>query len=164
MAGTFGSGPVRSLAEVIPGLLEGSGSVGAKLTIQKSLPVALTPPLCVDGVTYKVPLFVAPCDGCMIKELWVTCAVKGEGGTNTLAFEKYDASGNAGANVLSATNFDPTTLTAKEGTKMTLSTTESNLLMDEGDVLWATFVTGTQSVQGEGYFALAIVAVPEIVV
>lgn len=162
MGGTFGSGPVRSLAETIPGLLEGSGSVGSKVTIQKNIVVPLGPPLLVDGATYKGVAFIAPCNGCMIKEIWIAAAVAPAGGTNTLNFDNYDASANAAR--AATTEHAVVGLTAKEGTKLTVSTTQSNLLMDEGDVLNFTLVCGTQTVNGEGLTANVIVAVPEIVV
>lgn len=151
-----------SIAEVIPGVKEGGGSTGAVLGIQRVMSVPIGPPLLVDGATYKHALFVAPCDGCYIKEIWVSGAVAIAGGTNTLAFDNYDASANSARNVLSAANWDPTGVTAKEGSKMTLSTTDTNLWMDEGDVLNATLVCGTMTTDGEGYVVTAIVVCPEI--
>lgn len=151
-----------SLADMIPGLAEKSGPAGAQVGIQRMVSVPIGAPLLVDAATYKHGLFVAPCDGCYIKEVWVSAAVAIAGGTNTLAFDNYDASGDAARNVLSATNWDPTGVTAKEGSKMTLSTTKSNLYMDEGDVLNCTLVCGTMTTDGEGYVVTAIIVVPEV--
>jgi len=156
------SGRLRSVAEVIPGLREGSGTAGAELGIQRIVSVPLGAPLLVDGTTYKGAAFVAPCGGCYIKELWLSAAVAIAGGTNTLAIDNYDASANSARNVLSTTNVDPTGVTAKEGTKLTLSTTKSNLYMDEGDVLNYTLTCGTMTTDGEGYVLTAIIVVPEI--
>ena len=153
---------LKSIADVIPGLEEGSGAAGAALGIQRMVSVPIGPPLLVDSATYKHALFVAPCNGCFIKEILVSAAVAIAGGTNTLAFDNYDASGDSARNALSATNWDPTGVTAKEGSKMTLSSTKSNLYMDEGDVLNCTLVCGTMTTDGEGYVVTAIIVVPEI--
>jgi hypothetical protein len=154
---------LMGLADVIPGLEEGSGPGGALLGIQRMVSVPIGAPLLIDGATYKHALFVAPCDGCYVKEIWVSAAVAIGAGTNTLAFDNYDASGNAARNVLEATNWDPTGVTALEGSEMTLqSTTPTNLDMDEGDVLNCTLVCGTMTTDGEGYVVTAIVVVPEV--
>lgn len=150
------------LADVIPGLEEGSGVGGALVGIQRMVGVPIGAPLLIDGATYKHALFVAPCDGCYIREVWVSAAVAIAGGTNTLAFDNYDASGDTARNVLSATNWDPTGVTTLEGSKMALSATAANLYMDEGDVLNATLVCGTMSTDGEGMVVTAIIVVPEI--
>ena len=154
---------LMGLADVIPGLEEGSGPGGALLGIQRMMSVPIGAPLLVNAATYKHGLFVAPCDGCYIKEIWVSAAVAIAGGSNTLAFDNYDASGDAARNALSATNWDPTGVTTKEGSVMTLSATEANLYMDEGDVLNCTLVCGTMTTDGEGMVVTAIVVVPEIV-
>jgi len=150
------------LADVVPGLAEESGGTGALVGIQRMVGVPIGAPLLVDSTTYKHALFVAPCDGCYIHEIWVSGAVAIAGGTNTLAFDNYDASGDAARNVLATTNWDPTGVTTKEGSVMTLSATESDLYMDEGDVLNCTLVCGTMTTDGEGYVVTAIVVVPEI--
>ena len=152
---------IKSIASVLPGLQE--GHTLSPVGIQRMVSVPIGPPKLVDSATYKHALFIAPCNGCQIKEIWVSAAVAIAGGTNTLAFENYDASANSGSNVLSATNWDPTGVTAKEGSKMTLSSTESYLYMDEGDVLWGTLVCGSMTTDGEGYVVMSIVVVPEIV-
>jgi len=151
------------LADVVPGLAEGSGPTGALVGIQRMVSVPIGAPLLVDSATYKHALFVAPCDGCYIKEIWVSAGVAIGAGTNTLAVDNYDASANAARNALSTTNWDPTGVTALEGSKMTLSATAANLYMDEGDVLNATLVCGTMTTDGEGYVVTAIIVVPEIV-
>lgn len=145
------------------GTLEGGGAAGRPaLGTQAIFSQSVGPSLLVDGTTYKQALFIAPCDGCYIKELWLSAAVKIGSGTNTIAFEKYDASANAGANVLSAANIDPDTITTTEGLQLTLSTTQSALTMDEGDVLWCTLVAGTQTTAGEGYVVTGVVIVPTV--
>ena len=147
----------------LPGTLEGSGAAGKPvLGTQAIFSQSVGPSLLVDGTTYKQALFIAPCDGCYIKELWLSGAVKIAQGTNTIAFEKYDASANAGANVQSAATIDPDTITAKEGLKLSLTTTVADLVMDEGDVLWCTLVAGTQSTAGEGYVVTGVVIVPTV--
>jgi len=153
---------LNSIADVIPGLEEGGGKTGATLGIQRMVSAPIGAPLLVDGTTYKHALFVAPCNGCYIKEIWVSAGVAIVGGTNTLAFDNYDASADSARNALAATNWDPTGVTAKEGSVMTLSTTKSNLYMDEGDVLNCTLVCGTMTTDGEGYVVTAIIVVPEI--
>lgn len=154
---------LMGLDDIIPGLGEKSLGAGGGLGVQRMVSVPLGPPLLVNDATYKQAVFVAPCDGCYIKELQVSGAVAMAGGTNTLAFDNYDASGDTARNALSETNWDPTGVTAKEGSKMTLSTTKTNLYMDEGDVLNSELVCGTMTTAGEGYVVTAIVVTPEIV-
>lgn len=155
---------IQSVGRNFPNTGEKSGSVGRPpfgWPVHFNVPVG--PPLLVDGATYKHALFVAPCDGCRIKEMWLTGAVKIAQGTNTIAFEKYDASADAGVNALSTTNIDPDTITATEGLQLTLTTTLADLLMDEGDVLWCTLVAGTQSTAGQGYLVSGLVIVPDVI-
>lgn len=124
--------------------------------------VPVGPALLVDGVTYKQVAFVAPCDGCYLKELWLTAAVAMAGGTNTFAVDNYDKSATTARNALSTTNIDPTTVTAKQGLQLTLTTTLANLVMDEGDVLNFTLVCGTMTTDGEGYALTTVVHVPDL--
>lgn len=130
--------------------------------IQRMVTVPMGPPLVVDGATYKGVVFVAPCNGCQIKELWCSSAVAAAGGTNTLAFDNYDASANAARNALSTANIDPTTIPAKEGLQLTLTATETDLYMDVGDVLNFTYVTGTQTTNAEGNAVTAVIWVPDL--
>lgn len=155
--------PLKDLGHALPGFQEGTGSQGATHGVQRMVTVPIGPPTLVDGATYNATIFIAPCNGCVIKEMWLSGVVKIASGTNTFAVDNYDASADAARNVLSTTNIDPDTITAKEGLKLTLSTTAANLRMDEGDVLNATLVAGTQSTAGQGYSVMAIVVVPEIV-
>lgn len=155
------SATVGDLGSVLPGFQEGGGPAGQRLGLQRHITVPIGAPLLVDGVTYKHTLFTAPCDGCYIKEIWLAGAVSIAGGTNTLEVDNYDASANAARNVLSTTNMTPT-VTAKEGTKLTLTSTVASRLMDEGDVLNCTLMCGTMTTDGQGYSLTAIVVVPEI--
>lgn len=157
------SSPLKDLGFVLPGFQEGTGSTGATVGSQQFVTVPLGIPTLADGATYNNTVFVAPCNGCVIKELWLTGVVKIASGTNTFAVDNYDASANAARNVLSTTNIDPDTITAKEGLKLTLTTTAADLRMDEGDVLSATTVLGTQSTAGQGYSLTACIIVPSIV-
>ena len=150
-------------AAPLPGTLEKSGAAGVPaLGTQAVFTQSIGASLLVDSTTYKQALFIAPCGGCFIKELWLSAAVKIASGTNTIAFEKYDASGDAGVNVLSTTNIDPDTITTTEGLQLTLTTTTTNLVMDEGDVLWATLVCGTQGTAGQGYLVTGVAIVPTL--
>lgn len=163
MASTYGSS-IESLGRNIPGVREKSGAVGAPpfgFPVQFQARVGNS--LLVDGVTYKDVLFVAPCDGCRIKELWAGAAIAIAGGTNTLAIQKYDKSATTGVNALSTTNIDPTTMTTTQGLQLTLTTTLADLLMDEGDVLWATLVCGTMTTDGQGFTVGGTVIVPDLI-
>lgn len=152
-----------SIASVIPGLKEKSGPVGATLGIQRMVNVPLGPPTLVDGVTYSGILFIAACSGCVINQIWVSAYVAPVGGTNTLALSAHDASADSDANVLEATNWDPTGLTSLEGSEMTLqTTTKANLNLDTGDTLNYVLVCGTQTTNGEGLAAMIVVTVPEL--
>lgn len=149
-----------TIGDYNPVLKEGSFVGGG---IQQVVTVPLGPNLLVDAKTYKGVVFVAPCDGCIIKELHVTASVAMAGGTDTLAVDNYDKSGTTARNVLSTTNIDPTSITALQGTQLTLSSTAANLLMDAGDVLNYTLVCGTMTTDGEGYALTAVVVVPDLV-
>ncbi len=148
-----------SIGDFMPFLREGKTSGGG---VQQIVTVPMGPPLLVDGATYKGVAFVAPCDGCQIKELWYTASVAMAGGTDTLAIDNYDKSASAARNVLSTSNIDPTGVTALKGTQLTLSSTAANLLMDEGDVLNFTLVCGTMTTDGQGYALSAVVIVPDV--
>jgi len=152
---------VPSLAKVIPGLEVGSGPAGGALQGQQVIvSVPMGPPLLVDGATYKVGVFVAPVNGCFIKDAWLAAPVKIAQGTNTFALDNYDKSATTARNVQSATNFDPDTVTALHGLQLTLSTTLANRQMDKGDVLNATLVCGTMSTAGQGYILTVVINVP----
>lgn len=155
--------PITPVGMTLPGTLEGSGPTGRPpLGHQVIVSAQLGAPLLVDGTTYRTGVFVAPCDGCYIQELWLGAPVKIAQGTNTFAVDNYDASGNAARNVLSTTNIDPDTVTALEGLKLTLTSTVADRIMDEGDFLNATLVAGTQSTAGQGYSLTAVIIVPTI--
>ena len=159
---SMSGGRIGELGDHIPGLREGSGSLGAVMGMQRMVTAPIGAPLLVDSATYQHAVFVCPCDGAFIKELWLSGAVSIGSGTNTFAVDNYDASANAARNVLSTTNIDPDTITALEGLKLTLSATPANLYMDEGDVLNVTLVCGTQTTAGQGYVLTAVIVVPEI--
>jgi hypothetical protein len=163
MPSTFGAS-IQSIGHTFPGIREKTGATGAPAL---GFPVTFTArvgnSLLVDGVTYKDVLFIAPCDGCRIKELWATAAIAIAGGTSTLAIQKYDKSATTGVNALSTTNIDPTTVTVTAGFQLTLTTTVANLLMDEGDVLWATLVCGTMTTDGQSFTVGGTVIVPDLI-
>jgi len=153
-----------SLGDFLPNLKAKSGSTGfPAIGLQHIVTVPMGPPLLVDGATYKGIVFIAPTDGCYIKELHVGAAVKMAGGTNTLAFDNYDASANAARNALSTTNIDPAAVpaVALEGDKLTLTATNINRYMDQGDVLNFTLVCGTMTTDGQGFAVTAVIVVPE---
>lgn len=157
--------PVLNFGELFPGITESSGGLNGRVYgVQQVVSWMLGRALQVDGTTYLNAAFVAPVNGCFIKELWVSAMVLIAGGTNTLAFDNYDASANAAGNILSTTNVDPVSNPAvvNEGTQLTLTTTLEDRVMDEGDVLSSTLVAGTQTTQGEGYVATAIIIVPVV--
>ena len=161
MPGAINTDPVT--AWPAPGTGEKSGAAGnPAVGNQVIFSIRVGDSLLVDGTTYKNALFIAPCDGCFIKEMWLSAAIKIGSGTNTIAFENYDASGDAGANVLSTTNIDPDTITTTEGLQLTLSTTLTARMMDQGDVLHTTLVAGTQTTAGQGYVATVVVIVPTL--
>ncbi len=151
---------VGGLSDMFPMLKEGADLLPKG--IQRMVAVPMGAPLLVDAATYVGCVFIAPCNGFYIKELWVSAAVAIAGGTNTLAFDNYDASADAARNALSDTNIDPTVVTAKEGYQLTLSTTLMNRWMDEGDVLNFTLVCGTMTTDGEGYAVTAVIVGPEV--
>ena len=147
-----------SIGNYMPTLREGHGSTGNGGGIQQAITVPLGPAKLVDGATYKGVLFVAPADGCQIKRLDLSAAVALAGGTNTLALDNYDASANASRNPLSTATVNPATLTAKEGTRLTLGA-DANLILDQGDTLSYTLVCGTMTTDGEGYALSAVIIV-----
>jgi hypothetical protein len=154
-----------SLGDFMPDLREGSGKTGVPTVgVQQSITVPMGPPLLVDGATYRGIVFIAPCDGCFIKKVMVSAAVKMAGGTNTLAIDNYDASGNAARNVLSSATVDGTTIpaVALEGDELSFTTTTADRYMDKGDVLNFTLVCGTMTTDGQGYALTAVVIVPDV--
>lgn len=153
----------NSIGDFMPSLREGISQTGTGGGIQQAVTVPMGAPLLVDGTTYKGVAFVAPCNGCQIKELWYTAAVAMAGGTDTLAVSNYDKSASSARNALSTATVDPTGVTALKGTQLTLTSTGTDLLMDEGDVLNFTLVCGTMSTDGQGYALTAIVIVPDVV-
>jgi len=153
---------VPSLGMVYPGLEQKSGSIGrGTLGSQTIVSVRLGPAKLIDNTTYKIGLFVAPVDNCYIVDAWLTSVVPAAGGTNTLAISNYDKSATTARNVLSTTNIDPTVLTLNQGLQLTLSTTVASLMMDQGDLLNCTLVTGNpMTTDGEGYVLTVVINVP----
>ncbi len=155
---------VPSLGAFVPGLTEGTLTrpIGKQVVVTTALAPPTTAGILVDGTTYAAVGFIAPVNGCYIQSMWLSGTVAIAGGTNTFAVDNYDASGNAARNVLSATNIDPTGVTALEGLELTLSTTVTNRMMDEGDVLNYTLVCGTMTTDGKGYAVTAVIVVPDV--
>jgi hypothetical protein len=153
----------KTVGDFMPALREGNGPLGTGGGIQQLFTTPLGIPTLADGATYVAIGFIAPCDGCVIKELWASNGVKIGSGTNTLAVSNYDASANSARNVLSAATIDPDTITALEGVKLTLTSTVTDLIMDEGDTLKYTIVAGTQSTAGQGYAITAVIIVPDLI-
>lgn len=153
------SGKPLSAASYQPIFREGNPS---RAGLQHALTVALGTPTLTNGTTYRGVVFTAPCDGVYINELWVTSGSAMAGGTNTFAVDNYDKSAATARNVLSASTVDPTSFTTKQGVKLTLSSTESNLWMDEGDVLNFSLVCGTMSASGAGLALTAILNIPDL--
>jgi hypothetical protein len=153
----------KTIGDFFPTLREGHGGLGvADGGVQMVKTVSLGLPTLVNGATYKGVAFVAPCNGCQIKELHLAAATPIVGGTNTLALDNYDASANASRNPLSTATINPVSLTAREGLKLTRTPTAVNLLMDEGDTLSFTLVVGTQSTPGQGYALTYVIIVPDL--
>ena len=155
--------PIQPLTSVLPGLNERPGGVPI-MGMQRTQTTVLANKTAAS-TTYKVPIFVAPCDGWWIKEIKLVEIVKADYATSTLAIENYDKSASAGVNVLSTTNQDleAAGITAKQGFDLTLTTTDSDRFMDEGDMLWATLALGAAEVAaGEG-IAVSVVMVGPVI-
>jgi hypothetical protein len=161
--GSMDSNKKKTIGDFYPVLREGNGGLGVSAGgVQQTKTVSIGLPTLVNGATYRGVLFVAPCDGCQIKEVWLGAATPIVGGTNTLALDNYDASANASRNPLSTATINPVTLTAREGLKLTRTPTAVNLLMDKGDTLSFTLVVGTQSTPGQGYALTYVIIVPDL--
>lgn len=164
MKGTF-PGPIQPMHAVMPGCEERPGGLPV-WGPQQVIPVTI--PLSTDAKTaaskaYLSLLFTAPSDGWVVEDCFVSAAVVPNYDSTTLALERYDASANAGANLLAATTADLEALTAKEGTQLALSTTLSRRLLDEGDTIWATVTTGANEVAaGQGIGVTLVVRGPDI--
>lgn len=155
--------PIQPLTAVLPGFREKPSGVPS-LAVQKIVSVPLVTKTAAS-TTYKVGVFVAPCDGWYIKEAWFADVVAPDYATTTLALDNYDKSGTAARNALSATNqdIDGTATTLKQGLQLTLTSTEANRMMDEGDVLSATVACGaTEAAAGEGLVLTVTLLGPEI--
>lgn len=156
---------VPSLSAFVPGLTEGSLStrpIGKQVVVTTVLAPLPSTGLMVDGATYAAVGFIAPVNGCFIHSMWLSAIVAMAGGTNTFAADNYDKSAAAARNPLSTTTVDPTGVTTKQGLELTLSSTISTRMMDEGDVLSFTLVCGTMSTDGQGYAVTAVIVVPDV--
>ena len=163
MIGTYPS-PMQPLAAVIPGLAERPGgmpTIGQMHVL--TIPLLLSADAkTAASKTYKQALWAAPTDGWYVVKAYYGAVVVPNYDSAVLALERYDASGDAGANLLSAANVNLETLTAKEATQMTLSTTQINRELDEGDVIWSTTTIGlTEVAAGEGLFVTLVLQGPE---
>lgn len=159
------SAPIQPFSSVYPGVEEkpgGQPSLAAPLVITVTLPLG-TDAKTAASKAYLSTLWVAPTDGWWVADAFVAAVAVPDYAAVTLAIENYDKSATAGANLLSATNFDMETLTAKQGTQLTLSTTLANRMMDEGDTLWATLTTGaTEVTAGQGISITLVLRGPEV--
>jgi hypothetical protein len=154
----------KTIGDFFPTLREGHGGLGVAdggVQQTKNIPLGPATPLA-NGATYRGIIFVAPCDGCQVKRLMIGAATPIVGGTNTLALDNYDASANTSRNPISTANVNPATLTAREGLKLTRTTTAVNLLMDKGDTLSYVLTVGTQSTPGQGYAMTYTIIVPDL--
>lgn len=159
MSGTY-PGPIKPLSDVIPGLRElpsGQPKIGQQFIVQVPL-VALT----AASTTYVINGFTAPSDGWYVADLFYSAQVVPNYDATTIAVENYDASGNAAANLLSATNENLETLTAKEGRQASLSTTVTNRRLDEGDtIIFTVAPTANEVAAGKGIGATLVLFGPE---
>ena len=164
MKGTY-PGPIQPLSAVIPGLEERPGQqplVGQQRVVTVPLKLS-TDAKTAASKTYKEALFIAPSDGWYVVDVFLTAVVVPDYASVTLAFENYDKSATTGNNLLSTTNYNVESLTAKQGTQMTLSATQANREMDEGDVIWTTLTVGaTEVTAGEGISVTLVLQGPEI--
>lgn len=153
--------PIQPLSSVLPGIREKS-SGQPDVGMQRVIGVPLVTKTAAS-TTYKVGAFVAPSDGWYIKDIFIAAMVVPSYASQTIAFENYDKSATTSKNPLAATNYALEGLTALQGAEMSLSTTLSNLLMDEGDVLDVTVAIGaSQTTAGEGLVATIVLVGPEI--
>lgn len=156
--------PSQPLSSQIPGIAERPNGMP-----DTALPLILTVPLplSTDAKTaaskaYLANVFTAPCDGCFLAKMYTSAVVPPDYASAVLAVEKYDASANAGSNALAATNFDMESLTAKEGAQLTLTSTESVRVLDEGDTINTTLTTGASEVAaGQGISVTLVIYIPE---
>ena len=158
--GTF-AGPIQPLSSVLPGLDERSGGlpvIGLQHVVSVQL-VALT----VASTTVVVGGFVAPSDGWYVEDLFYSAQTVPNYDSTVISVENYDKSGTAAKNLLSATNEDLETLTAKQGRQATLSATQANRLLDEGDTLnFSVVTTGNEVAAGQGIGATLVLRGPEV--
>ena len=155
--------PIQPLTSVLPGFREQTSGI-PKVAVQKIVSAPLVTKTAAS-TTYKVGVFVAPCDGWWIKEAWIAAVVAPDYATSTFALDNYDKSAAAARNELSTTNLDidGSALVAKKGTQLTLTATDADRYMDEGDVLNATVALGaTEATAGEGLVLTVILLGPEI--
>ena len=162
MKGTF-PGPIQPMAAVLPGCEERPS--GQPLWgLQRVITVPLTPAtVTVASTNYITGMFVAPSDGWYVEDLFYGAQVVPDYATSTIAVENYDKSATTAKNLLSATNENLETLTAKQGRQASLSTTQANRELDEGDTLIVTVAIGaSEVVAGKGIFATVVLRGPEI--
>lgn len=151
--------PVGCLAEVMPGMFEGSSPTGGAL-LGKQLVVVkqIGPETLADSTTYSVPLFVAPTDGVYLKRLYLVAFTAPAGGTNKVNVYRYD--GSSDVQQLASADYDPTGLGAKVGSKLTLTTTRLNRVGSAGQMWYVKYEAGVQSTDAVGVLAVAVFVVP----
>ena len=153
---------LRDIATLVPGLQEKGAAAGISVGIQRQFTVRVGPTLLVAGVTYRGTLFVCPCDGGFVKEIWGVSSVAPATGTNTLAVANYDK-GVGTRNALSGTTVVADTyFPALVPIQLPLTTTKINLYMDEGDTLSYTLVCSGTMDAGQGLSLTVVVLLPEV--
>ena len=151
--------PVGCLAEVMPGMFEGSSPIGGAV-IGKQLIVTkqIGPETLADSTEYQVPLLIAPCDGVYLKRLYIAAFTKPAGGTNKVNVYRWD--GTTDHQQLATADFDPTGLSSNIGKKLTLTTTRSKRLGSAGDVWRVRYEAGAQDTDAVGVIVTAVFIVP----
>lgn len=155
------NGPTQPLSDQLPGVGERPGQLPV-MGLQHVVSVQLVTLTAAD-TTYVIGGFVAPSDGWYVEDLFYSAQTTPNYATSTIAVENYDKSGTSAKNLLSATNEDLETLTAKQGRQASLSTTQANRLLDEGDTINFTVAIGsTEVAAGKGLTATIVLRGPEV--
>jgi len=159
--------PIGTLAELVPGLMEGSGPDGGALVgNQHVVTVPLGPQTFGNATNYTAALFVAPVAGCYLKRVYLYCRVRptDNSGDSEVNVIRRNVSGSADVQQLAAADFQPDdAMTNLVPYKLALTTTRQNRVAAAGDI-WHITWTGptTYTTPPQDVAVTAVFIVPSV--
>jgi len=158
--------PVGQLADVLPGLLEGSAPTGGALVgNQHIVTVPLGPATFTQDNDYEAILLAAPTEGTYLKRVYLAAmtAPSDDSGDSLVNVFRYDVSETDDVNVTEAENYKPDdtgSMAAKKALKVPLTTDYHKRVASAGDVFyieWKGATTYTAAPQDVAVTAIFVV-------